>query len=214
MAIPVSKLIASRSFAFHICAEINFAAIQATRTLISAENLLQETEHSHYLRGLRPETVAVSVKGRLIQLRDHKPLIPSNLELLDGFTLNDFINELNSRVFLWAGTENGPCKSGKRYIAKYQSEENTFILRVPTSELLDANTEKELEVTFCNSGAARYHTGQRAKRGRSTFVALTAAMRRPNEVVELTFKHSAVLPRQTQYARALSGPWLPIAPDT
>jgi len=165
------------------------------------------------LRGRRSETVAVSINGRQIQVRDHKPLIPANLELHDGYTLDDFIGELNSRVFLWAGTEKGPCESGKRHIAKYQAEGETFILRVPTSRLFAENTARALEVTFCNSGAARYHTGQRAKRGRSTFVELGAATRSPGDVVEFTFKHSVALPRETQYAKALSGPWLPLAND-
>ena len=213
MALTTDRFVASRSFAFHICGEVNFASIRATRALLSAESLLRATEQEPLLRGRRSETVAVSINGQLIQIRDHKPLIPANIELLDGYTLGDFVGELNSRVFLWAGTNRGPCDSGRRHIAKYQAEGETFILRVPTSRLLSENTAKELEVTFCNSGAARYHTGQRAKRGRSTFVALGAATRNPGDVVELTFKHSVALPRETQYARALSGPWLSLATD-
>ena len=213
MTLTTGSLIASRSFAFHICAQVNFASVISTRTLLSAERLLRATKHEHRLRGRRFETVTISINGRLIQIRDHKPLIPANLELPDGYTLDDFVDELNSRVFLWAGTDKGPCESGKRHIAKYQAEGETFILRMSTSRLLGENMAQELEVTFCNSGAARYQSGQRAKRGPGTFVPLSVATRNLGEVVELTFKHSVVLPSETQYAKALSGPWLPLPTD-
>jgi hypothetical protein len=166
------------------------------------------------LRGKRSKTVTVNIDGQTVQLRDHKPLILANIEFVDLHSLDEFIEELNSRVFMWAGTEAGPSsKSGKKHIEKYQKEGSVFILRAPTAKLLELNGTEHLEITFCNSGSARQNDGALAKRGRSTFMRLEQASRMPGDVVELTFKTSALLPPETEYARSLAGPWLPIAAD-
>lgn len=203
----------SRRYAFHVCGAVNFDAIRRSRTLRSAASILTGTEHAYLLRGRRDQTLNIALNGTLVQVRDHKPLIPANVELVDGCSLDDFIQELNSRVFLWAGTEAGPCASGRNHIRKYQAEGSVFILRTPTRKLFDLNGIESLEITFCNSGSARQNQGQRAKRGRSTFIRLDSATRQPGETVEVTFRKLAHLPLETEYAEDLSGPWLPLAAD-
>jgi hypothetical protein len=213
MPITPIAFVNSRRFAFHVCGAINFESIRRKRTLRSASEILEGTAHQHLLQGKRSQTKTVDVSGNPFQIRDHKPLILANIELLDSCSLNDFINELNSRVFLWAGTEAGPCTSGKNHIRKYQDEGDVFIFRTPTRRLLELNSVENLEITFCNSGSARQHAGIRAKRGHSTFMALENATQRPGDVVEITFRRSALLPAETEYAKELTGPWLTIATD-
>ena len=123
-------------------------------------------------------------------------------------SVEDFVDELNSRVFLWAGTASHPIESGRNHFARYSSEGKVFILRVPLAALLRDNAEQELQVTFCNSGAARHHHGQPAQRGSDTFVSPSLASRRPAEVVELTFRGDVTLPSETLYADSLAGAWL------
>jgi len=81
------------------------------------------------------------------------------------------------------------------------------------SQLLASNGITNMEITFCNSGSARQNLGNKVIRGRSTFMNLAAASRQPGETVEITFKGTAQLPQETEYAKELSGPWLHLAAD-
>jgi len=169
---------------------------------------LQNTPHEHLLRGRRSESVRVFVEGRDVEIRDHRPLVPGSLSLPVGYTIDDFVDELNSRVFLWAGTAAKPQPSGVNHIGRYAAEGEVYVLRVPTPALMSANPEAALEVTFCNSGAARHHQGEPAKRSRDTFIPLAKASRKAADVVELTFRDSILLPTGTEYADSLEGPWV------
>jgi hypothetical protein len=213
MPITPAAFVNSRRCAFHICGAVNFKAIRKSRTLLSAERILSGSGYDHLLQGKRDRTVEVRTDGGTVQVRDHKPLIQANIELVDGYSFDDLIQELNSRVFLWAGTEAGPCDSGRNHIGKYASEGDVFILRTPTRELIELNELQNLEITFCNSGSARQNQGNKAKRGRSTFMKLAAASRPPGKIVEIAFQGLAKLPAETKYAKVLSGPWLPLAAD-
>ena len=213
MPITLATFTNSRRYAYHVCGEVNFHLIRISGTLRSAESILGGTEHESLLRGKREQTKSVSVNGALVQIRDHKPLISANIEFNEPYSLNDFVQELNSRVFMWAGTEVGPCKSGRNHIQKYKDEGSVFILRAPTYKLVECNETENLEITFCNSGSARQNNGQRAKRGRHTFMRLAQATRQPGEIVEITFLGVAMLPLETEYARELSGPWFPFKTD-
>ena len=213
MPVTPAAFVNSRCYAYHVCGEVNFEAIRSSRTLRSARIILDGTAHDSLLLGKRNQTQNVIINGSTIQIRDHKPLIFANIELDQSCSMSEFIQELNSRVFLWAGTEIGPCKSGRNHIQKYQAEGNVFILRAPTRNLIELNDIDSLEITFCNSGSARRNNGQRAKRGRSTFMRLDQATRQPGEIVEITFLNSARLPRETEYSRELNGPWLPLTID-
>ena len=181
--------------------------------LRSASEILKNTEAQHLLSGKRPSTLNVYINGQLVQIRDHKPLIEANIELMDGCSLDEFITELNSRVFLWAGTDRGPCSSGRNHISNYQDEGEVVIIKVPTLELLEENGAAQFQLTFCNSGSARQNNGQKARRGKATFHSLNSATRRPGEVVEFTFLSQAKLPSGATYAKSLAGPWSPLKTD-
>lgn len=209
MPFTPEELAALRPYAFHICGEINFHSIKSSRTLLSAKTLLSGTPHEHLLSGRRMTTQQVMVGGVEIEVRDHRPLAKGSLAFPPNYSLQDYITELNSRVFLWAGVTTGPVRSGRNYINRYSTEGVVYVLRVPTTALLKANSASNLEVTFCNSGAARYNNGLPANRGPMTFIDPANAQRSASKVVELTFKGRVVLPEQTTYTQSLQCQWLP-----
>jgi len=210
MPFALEELTARRPYAFHVCGTVNFQSIRSSRTLRSAKTLLTGTPHQHLLLGRRTKTERTSISGVDIEVRDHRPLIERSLSFPPNYGLNDFIDELNSRVFLWAGTETGPVRSGTNHIARYSAAGPVFLLRVPTEALLRANPVPILEVTFCNSGSARHNKGMPAKRGPETFVNPASARRPAADVVELTFTGEIVLPMETMYAPSLQNEWLPL----
>lgn len=207
MPLTSESLCALRPFAYHTCSAINFRSIRASGSLKSARNLLSGTAHEQLLLGRRLETTRVAISGEYIEVRDHRPLVPGSLALPAGYSINDFVDELNSRVFLWAGTELGPVRSGRNHIARYAAEGKIYVLRVPLTRLLQANPSRSMEVTFCNSGAARHNQGQPAERSSVTFVPLSAALKGPAEVVELTFRNQVALPIETTYSENYAGQW-------
>ncbi len=207
MPFTSSSLCALRPFAYHVCSAVNFNSICISRTLKSASTLLAGTPHAHLLRGRRQHTSQVVIDGQRIEVRDHRPLAPGSLALPVGYSIDDFVDELNSRVFLWAGTASGPVRSGRNHIARYAAAGKVYVLRVPLVGLLQANPSASMEVTFCNSGAARHHQGRPAQRSSETFIPLSGTLKGPTEVVELTFHHQATLPSETVYSEGSVGQW-------
>ena len=210
MSFSFSELATRRPYAFHVCGTVNFCSIQQSRMLRSARALLTGTGHQQLLIGRRLKTERVSAFGVDIEVRDHRPLIESSLSFPAGYGIDHFVAELNSRVFLWAGTEGGPVRSGKNHIARYAAEGDVRLLRVPTEPLFRLSASPTTKVTFCNSGAARHNNGLPAKRGPKTFVDLLEAERSALEVVELTFMDEVALPEGTMYASGLQSEWRPL----
>ena len=207
MPFTLEKFCTLRSCAYHVCGAVNFTSIRSSRFLLSASTLLSGTAYEHLLRARRSSSLVVPVNGRSVEIRDHRPLVPRSLSLPDGYTVEDFVGELNARVFFWVGTESGPVRSGKNHIARYASEGAVYILRVPLANLLRANPTEALQVTFCNSGSARHNQGLPAFRSPATFQAPAEASRSAAEVIELTYRAQAILPPETCYSTSLSGPW-------
>jgi hypothetical protein len=207
MAFTIESLSELRPFVFHICSAINFKSIRATSTLKSASSLLLGTQYEYLLAGRRTETSRVEVGGNVFEVRDHRPLVLGSLELPDGYPLQSFISELNSRVFLWSGRGDGPVASGRNHIARYVEEGSVVVLRMPLAKVVQANLNREVQVTFCNSGAARHHSGKPARRSTSTFVSLPSSDRRASAVVEVTFKDSIKLPVGTEFSENNNGVW-------
>ena len=207
MPLTLNDLSLLRPFVFHVCGIVNFTSIQASRSLKSVAQLLEGTPQEHLLHGRRSASSVVWVEGRRIEVRDHRPLALGSLKLPDGYSVQDFINELNSRVFFWVGTEAGPVPSGRRHIGRYSSEGEVRVLRIPLPGLLEHNSARTAEVTFCNSGSARHNGGLPAYRSPATFQRPKEAERSAAAVVELTYRTEANLPSATLYASNLAGPW-------
>jgi hypothetical protein len=133
-----------------------------------------------------------------------------SLELDEGMKLEEFLYELNSRVFFWPGDENGPIPTGRRHFEHYEGEGAVHLIRVPLASLLNDNPDKTLFVSFCNSGSARHQQGRPVRRGKSTFSIPTEATRPAYEVKEFTFIGEARLPESAQWTSSLSAQWLPL----
>jgi hypothetical protein len=113
--------------------------------------------------------------------------------------------QLNERVFFWPG---GPDISdyGQRHFERYRAEK-PVILRVPTSDLFEANPESVPEFCRFNSGSPRCTKGLGSPRGPSTFIQGTTADFSPGNVVEVTFLESVLLPHSTKVGDSPDGPW-------
>ncbi len=204
------RLLQLRPFAYHTCSALNFTSIRQARELRSSAQLLAGTQHESLLSIRRKKSQVVSVATGRVEVRDNLPLRLGSLKLETGCSIEQFLHLLNQRVFLWPGNELGPYKPGPDHFAHYQGEGSVHILKVPLSELVAANPERTLEVTFCNSGSARHHGGLPVVRGPSTFVPVQSAVRPASEVKEFCFVGSAVLPASTVWATSLAGPWQPL----
>ena len=206
----LQRLLQLRPFAYHTCSALNFSSIRRARALKSSAELLAGTQHESLLIVRRKQSRVLAVPSGQVEVRDNLPLRVGSLRLEAGCTLEQFLLLLNQRVFLWPGSELGPCKPGPDHFAHYQGEGPVHILRVPLAELVAENPERELEVTFCNSGSARHHGGLPVVRGPSTFVPIRGASRPASEVKEICFPGFAALPRGTAWATSLAGPWHPL----
>ena len=193
--------------AYHTSCRTNFEAIRTSGTLESAEALLRGTSHEHLLSQRRATSSIVQVNGRAVRVRDNRPLAPGSLALPDGWSLSDWLQELNSWAFMWPGGESGPIARGKAHFARYAAEGDVFTIRVRLRSVIEANGDGQLFVTRCNSGSARHHGGQPVSRGLQTFSAPEAAGFRPSDVVELAYRGRIHLPDEAMWSQSLGGPW-------
>jgi hypothetical protein len=200
-------LIELRPYAYHTSGQDNFEAIRRHRKLRSARSILEGTEHEHLLVERRKFSVTLEVDGETVVIRDNKPLAVGSLDLQGGWSLSDWLGELNSRVFLWPGRDDGPIQRGRAHFERYASEGSVFVVRVPTPSLFAANRDRQLWVTRCNSGSARHIGGKPVPRGSATFQIPADAAFRAFEVIELSYRGDAKLPEDSRWSTSLDGPW-------
>jgi hypothetical protein len=201
-----NELFRLRPFAFHLTASSNLEGIRKAKTLFSASALLHLGGKAELSNVRRRVHESVNTELGPVLLRDQSPLHPGNLSLPRGWTFEQFVGLLNSRVFFWPGTAAGPISSGVRHFERYRSEKPE-ILRIPSRELVESNSERDPAVCKYNSGSPRYTRGNASPRSPETFVRMSAAAFRPSGVVELTFKGEVRLPPQTEIGRSPAGPW-------
>lgn len=203
----LAHLVRLRPFSYHCCSEVNFNSIRRARALRSAAELLRASNHEHLLRTRRKKPMLVQLADGPVEIRDNAPLRPGSLALQDGMSLEDFLLELNSRVFLWPGMEDGPILPGRRHFEHYRGIGPVHVLRAPTAALLEANPDRRFSIAYCNSGSARHHLGARVPRGSSTFLTPDEASRPASDVKEFSFPGFARLPPEAEWSNSLSGPW-------
>jgi len=128
------------------------------------------------------------------------------MELTGGFTLEDFVEALNVRVFFWPGKDEGPVRSGENHFARYASE-RPAMLRCLFQSLKSANPSAV--PLFCpyNSGAPRIVNSKKSPRGPDTFLKACDFPRTSSEVVEVTFLREIVLPPDTELGEGPKGSW-------
>lgn len=204
MAFTISAFCQTRPYLFHLTSIRNLELIRSRSTLVSAAALMREAGNEQWLRSLRRGSKQLTLPNDLtVLLRDQDPLHPGNVELRDGWTWPIYLNELNSRVFFWPGTESGPVTAGRNHFQRYEAEDPA-VLRVSTAELFRENPNSSPEFTKYNTGAPRCHDGLPSPRGPETFQGSHLASFTPSGVVEVTFRDIALLPRDMAMWRRLS----------
>lgn len=148
----------------------------------------------------------VNVGHEVIYVRDQAPLHEGNMQLPTGYTFVAFIENLNSRVFFWPGTDLGPISYGIRHFERYERE-RPVIVRVPSRDLFEANQDVDPELCKYNSGSPRCSYGDKSPRGPNTFLDPLEFDGTPSNVVEVTFRSRVTLPISAQMGSSPSGPW-------
>lgn len=212
MAIDLHDLLTLRPIAYHTSGRLNFESIRDSAALISARCLLRATEQEHLLTGLRSLSSEVQVASRTVLIPDQRPIRPGSLQLEPDTTMQDYVDELNRRVFFWPGTHCGPLRQGRRHFELYRRRGELFVIRMPLQSLILANPHRELFVAKCNSGAARHHSGRPVERGPNTFRRLRQALFPASSAVELSFLQSTALPADAEFSESLEGPWRLLRP--
>jgi hypothetical protein len=207
LGFSIRRLVELRPYAFHTSGRENFSAIRRHGELRSARSILEATGYEYLLVERRKASATVNVNGQIVVIRDNRPLRPGSIDLQGGWSLSDWLMELNSRVFLWPGKEDGPIQRGRAHFDRYASEGAVFVIRMPTHSIITANPDRELWVTRCNSGSARHIAGKPVPRGPATFQLPANAPFPPAEVIELSYRGAARLPSDAQWSTSLEGPW-------
>lgn len=208
MAINFDRLSRVSPVVYHLTAAVNRSSIVRHGTLFSASHLITP-DAGKMLLSRRVGCLDVRFQGGLIRVRDQKPLRQGQMRLEPGYSFQEFLRELNGRVFFWPGKLGGPNSYGLRHAQRYAGTEELLILRCPLRDLVGVNPEKCLYVCRFNSGAPRRNpkTG-RSPRGPETFRTLDDADCNPGDVVEISFRESVRLPPTTEFAATLAGPWM------
>ena len=206
MAFTIAEFIEVRPVVYHLTARLNLPRIRRSRTLHSTAQTLTSIDRVDLLSMRRRRSMEFCVDDEWIQIRDQAPLHAGNIGFELGWCLEDFIEELNGRVFFWPGTHSGPIAYGMRHFDRYQHEE-PVVLRVPLDLLLEENAG--VDPGFCkfNSGSPRCSSGRRSPRGSRTFVTSSDAPFSRTQVVEVTFRDSVILPECVEFAGSYAGPW-------
>jgi hypothetical protein len=98
-------------------------------------------------------------------LRDQKPLRDEALEkCLDGMTVQEWYQSLNSRVFMWANRE----RVDRLLAAKAYKYEDQLVLTIDSVKLVERHFDN-ISVSTINSGATLYTP---VRRGIQTFIKL------------------------------------------
>ena len=169
---------------------------------------MKQAKDYTYLRTRRTQCVQLRINGETASLRDQKPLKPRRLDLQGGWTLEDFLESLNRRVFFWPGKALAPIPHGERHFRTYEQDKPT-VLRIRVLDMLATNSN--VEPLFCryNSGSSPLYPPP-SPRGPETFLdheGFTRAQLTPCCVKEVTFCDGVALPPSTQYRRLSAKTW-------
>jgi hypothetical protein len=201
------NFIEHRSFLYHVTAHKNLPFLRTRTRLLCTHNLLAEAGRAGETRVHRSESVGLSIGNSVVIVRDQIPLRAANIEFPRDFYLEDLVEHLNIHVFLWPGTDDGPCKSGQRYLKRYCGEQPALI-RLPTVSVMSTDAEP----LFCryNSGAPRWAHGRPSPRDPTKLFQTAINFRgTSSNVVEVVFRDYLTLPPMTELQTA-DGTWTPL----
>ena len=101
---------------YHVTALKNLIGIQRSRRLFTTDRILRRAGRSNLLIRRREEDVEVKLAFLAVVIRNQLPLDPRSLQLDEGWSIARYVHALNSRVFFWPGTKNGPNEDGERMV--------------------------------------------------------------------------------------------------
>lgn len=195
-----------RPYLYHLTAAMNIDRIRCLRRLYCAATLLKAGKHPEWITERREqEGCIVCVDGQQVHIRDQKPLHLKNMKLPDDWTFKRWLKHLNSFVFFWPGSAQGPIRSGVAHFDRYADADTDTaprLIRIPTQDLLAANPDLPPCFSRYNSGAPRRPQDQGIPRGPDTFTcgSVFSQSHRPCDVVEVAFSSSVNLPPTTELA--------------
>ncbi len=199
----------TRPYLYHLTDFSNIEGIRETRVLAPAALLMKRAGREDLIKQHRTNHERVAIYGQKVLVRDQAPLKRANMTLPDDYHFEDFIENLNRRVFFWPGTSDHPIASGVNHFRRYQGEQPS-ILRVESQSLIVANAGSYPEYSRYNSGAPRWAHELPSPRGPNTFLPGPRFERSPCDVREVTFLVEIKLPIDTMVGRTPAGPWGPL----
>ena len=203
----VASYASARPYLFHLTHRDNLNHIRDLARLFPAAVLMERAKQNDLIRTLRRGPRQVSFDGRTIVIRDQDKLHRGNTGVPSGFTFEDLIETLNSRIFFWPGFIGGrPISYGIRHFERYQNEKPA-IIRIRFEALLAANSGVVPRFCRYNSGSPRCSNGNRSPRGPDTFLLAPDFPETPSKVVEVTFEQVIALPQDAQCGPTPEGPW-------
>jgi len=191
-----------RPYLYHLTAAQNIDRIRATGHLDSTSNLLRASGLCELVGVRRKSSRRIMIGGATVVLRDQMPLTQANITFTHGWAMEDFVNDLNGRVFFWSGWESRPIAYGLRHYRRYLSEGPT-VIRVNFQSLIDCNPGRDPLFCKYNSGSPRCNAGKRSPRGSQTFLNAGQCPYNISDVVEVTFIDRVFLPTDTDYSFAM-----------
>jgi hypothetical protein len=203
MPFSINEFARLRPYLYHVSDSANLPVLRATRRLRTAASLIRSANRPEWLNMRRAEAVHLQTPDGLAVLKDQRPLIAANMELMAEWSLGEFVEYLNSFTYFWPGNDRGPIGPGQRLLNHYQAD-GPALLRIATEDLLRENGAASPEFCAFNSGAPRYHSGKRAVRGPHLFKSPADFPRRASEVVEVAFRGDVLLPA-TSLIRSAAG---------
>lgn len=207
--IELEKFCEKRPYLYHLTDKTNAELILQKRQLLSTKSIAEAAFGNYdlakeFLRSKRENHALLNVNGIEYKIRDQNPisLVVLGRSLTDDWTSGDFIEFLNSRVFMWPTLDRL-----NRHYARYL-EEKPIIFRFKSEDVLKLNNRALF--TNLNSGATRCHPaydGNAPYRGPKTFLPADKYNLGINSVGEVTFLDSCKVPNTVWTSRSPNGPW-------
>jgi hypothetical protein len=204
--VDVDRYAEVRPYLYHLTDQSNLDHIRQSKVLFCAAHLMNRAGRSDLFRTRRRNHEAIEINGSRVSLRDQKPLRRGNVELIGGFTFEEFVESLNARVFFWPGKDEGPVLPGENHFAHYASE-RPAMLRCRFQSLRSENPSGVPLFCAYNSGAPRTVSGKKSPRGPNTFLKACDFPRTSSKVVEVTFIGKIVLPPDMELRVGSNGSW-------
>jgi hypothetical protein len=196
MPFPKGRFVEIRPYLYHSTCIANLKGIRQARELRSATSLIA-TAHNILVMNTRRDSPALVDGDDGVWLQTQRPLHKGNIALEEGFTFENLVSLLNSKVFFWPGTVNGPINYAVRHLHGNDWPNPAAMIRVRTQELFETS---DFPPEYCayNSGSPRCVDGRKSPRGPNTFRPSKTCKRSAGKVVEVVFSSRVTLPNTSE----------------